>query len=222
MQYKKILMNLLKRIDNIFFGSLQNHYSRMLEKEVVNCKSLLDVGCGFESPIRNFSHKIDYTVGIDMFENAIERSRVANIHNEYKIGNVLDLDKLFYEKSFECVVASDLIEHLIKEDGYKLLQKMEKIATKKVIIYTPNGFLQQGEFDHNRLQKHISGWEISEMRALGFHIIGINGCKKLRGEFAAIKYHPKVFWGRISLISQLFTTKNPKYAFGILCVKELH
>ena len=214
-------MGFFNNIDNFFFGSLQNHYARRLEKEVSGCESLLDVGCGFQSPISYFSHKISHTVGLDMYESAIERSREAGIHKSYITGNVMELDSLFPEKSFDCVVASDLIEHLTKEDGHKLLEMMERIAVKKVVVYTPNGFLPQQEFDGNSLQVHISGWEIDEMRKLGFSVTGINGYRKLRGEFAAIKYKPKVFWGRISLLSQIFTTKNPRNAFGILCVKHL-
>jgi ubiquinone/menaquinone biosynthesis C-methylase UbiE len=213
-------MKILKKIDNFLFGRFQNHYSKMLKKEVGHCKSLLDVGCGFQSPISLFSKNIPVTVGIDMYEFAIERSRKAGIHNDYKLGNVLDLDAFFEEKTFECVLASDLIEHLAKEDGFKLLNMMEKIATKKVIIFTPNGFLPQNEFDNNSLQVHISGWEIEEMEKLGYRVTGINGYKKLRKEYADIRFKPKVFWGRISLLSQLVTTKKPKYAFGILCVKE--
>ncbi len=214
-------MNILKKIDNFLFGRFQEHYARMLEKEASNCKSLLDVGCGFQSPVQRFSNKIPYSVGVDIYESAIERSRQAKIHTDYRIGNVMDLDKMFLPKSFECVVASDIIEHLTKEDGYKLLEMMEKIATKKVIVYTPNGFLPQHEFDGNSKQVHISGWEIDEMRKLGYRVTGINGYKKLRGEFASINYKPRVFWGRISLLSQCFTTKNPKHAFGILCVKDM-
>lgn len=209
-----------KKIDNFFFGKLHDQYPKMLEKEVLGCDSLLDVGCGFESPIRGFSSKIKHTVGVDFYEYAIERSKKAGIHNDYVVADVLQLDSCFGEKSFDCVVASDLIEHLKKEDGYRLIRMMEKIARKKVIIFTPNGFLPQREFDGNELQVHISGWEIEEMKKMGFRVVGINGLKFFRGEYSAIKYKPKVFWGRISLLSQLWTTRNPKRAFAIMCIKE--
>ncbi|MFH1005017.1 MAG: class I SAM-dependent methyltransferase [Bacteroidota bacterium] len=215
------MKQLLKKIDNFLFGSLQNHYARMLEKEVYDCESLLDVGCGSDSPIKYFSKKIKHCVGVDAFQSSIDKSKTKEIHNEYHLMNVLDIDKKFPEKSFDYVIASDLIEHLEKENGFKLIEIMEKLARKKVIIFTPNGFLKQHEYDRNKYQIHLSGWKIDEMKKLGYKITGINGWKFLRGEFAEMRWNPKVFWGRISLISQYFTTRNPKNAFAILCVKEM-
>ncbi|MFI5203084.1 MAG: class I SAM-dependent methyltransferase [Flavobacteriales bacterium] len=209
-----------KRIDDFFFGKLQNHYARELEKAVSDCKTLLDVGCGSDSPIKYFSKKM-HCVGVDAYEPSIQRSREKGIHNDYTLMNVMDIYPAFPEKSFDAVIASDLIEHLKKEDGYKLIDMMEKIAAKKVIIFTPNGFLEQRAYDGNELQVHLSGWEIDEMRKRGYHVTGINGWKKLRGEFAEAKWKPKVFWGRISLMSQWFTTRNPTHAFSILCVKKM-
>ncbi|HEY4798286.1 MAG TPA: methyltransferase domain-containing protein [Bacteroidia bacterium] len=215
------MANPLKKIDDFFFGHLQNHYAKMLEKEVAGCESLLDVACGSDSPVKYFSGNIKKTVGIDLFQPSIDRSKAKGIHKEYHLMNALDIVSKFGERSFDCVVASDLIEHLTKEDGIKLIEAMEKVAKKKVVIYTPNGFLEQREYDGNKYQVHISGWEIDEMQKLGYKVTGINGWKVIRGEFAEMRWWPKVFWGRISLLSQYFTTKNPKHAFAILCVKEM-
>ena len=119
------------------------------------------------------------------------------------------------------MVALDVIEHLEKTDGLRLLDQMETIARKKVIIFTPNGFLEQKPFDGNEWQRHVSGWEIDEMRQMGFDIIGINGWNALRGPRARITIRPKSFWKRMSYLSELYVTKNPQFAFQILCVKNL-
>ena len=215
------MANIFKKIDDFFFGHLQNHYAKMLEKEVVGNESLLDVGCSSDSPIKYFSKKIKRCVGVDLFQPSIDKSKAKGIHTEYHLINVLEMNRHFPERSFDCVIASDLIEHLEKKDGFKLIEAMEKLAKKKVIIFTPNGFLEQREYDGNKYQVHLSGWEIEEMKKLGYRITGINGWKMIRGEFAEMRWKPKVFWGRISLLSQYFTTKNPKYAFAIMCVKEM-
>src|SRR5690606_39271726 len=107
-----------------------------------------------------------------------------------------------------------------KDDGYLLLEKMEKIAKKKVIVFTPNGFLKQGEYDNNPWQVHLSGWEVDEMETRGYKVYGLGGLKELRGEYSIIKYKPKIFWTLISDITQLFLKNRPKKAFQILCVKE--
>ncbi|TND08095.1 MAG: hypothetical protein FD123_2649 [Bacteroidetes bacterium] len=210
----------LKNIDNRFFGHMQEHYARMLEKECEGYKTLLDVGCGSDSPVKRFSKRMEKVTGIDAFQPSIDRSRAAGIHHEYKLMNVMDMTKEFPEKSFDVVIASDLIEHLEKEDGMRLLEMMEKLARKKVIIFTPNGFLEQREYDGNKYQVHLSGWDVEEMQKLGYRVNGINGWKPLRGEFAVVKWWPKVLWGRVSLMTQNLTYERPKKAFAILCVKE--
>lgn len=214
------MANFLKRIDNALFGHLQDYYDRMLERECVGYKTLLDVGCGADSPVKRFSRRLEKVTGIDSFPPSIDTSRAAGIHHDYKIVNVMDMAKEFPEKSFDVVLAFDVIEHLEKEDGFRLMEMMEKLARKKVIICTPNGFLEQREYDGNRLQVHLSGWEVEEMQRRGYRVQGINGWKPLRGEFAIVKWRPRAFWARVSLMTQAITYNRPKQAFGILCVKE--
>lgn len=213
------MMNLLNLIYNELYLRIFPNYQKELERGVISCKSLLDVGCGSSSPIKSFSKNL-YCVGVDAFKLSINKSKKERIHNKYYQIDVLDIDKKFEAKSFDCVLASDLIEHLTKDEGYKLINKMERLANKKVIIFTPNGFLPQGEYDNNPWQLHKSGWTVEEFKKLGYKVIGINGWKPLRGEYASIKFWPKIFWLIISDITQLFVRENPKKAFQILCIKD--
>lgn len=212
---KKITRNLYR---NYFLKAFPDYYAE-LEKAVGGCKSLLDVGCGKDSPIANFSKKIR-SVGVDAFLPAIEESREKGIHDDYCNIDVLDIDKNFRSDSFDCVLASDLIEHLEKDEGDLLIEKMEKLAQKKVIIFTPNGFLPQGELEDNSWQVHKSGWYVDEMRERGYEVIGINGWKPLRAEYAELRFRPKKLWLLISDFTQLFVRNNPEKAFHILCIKK--
>ncbi len=98
---------------------------------------------------------------------------------------------------------------------------MEKVARKRVIIFTPNGFLPQEVFDGNVRQFHKSGWSVEEMRALGFRVTGIMGWKFLRGKKGSLKFSPKTFWSLLSTLSQKWVRKRPGWAFQLLCVKEV-
>ena len=218
-----LLKSPLRAIDRAIFFWFSDYFVRVLERECIggNCKTLLDIGCGKCSPIYRFSGKMNHTVGIDAFEPVIEESRKLKIHNEYKVMECKDIVNEFEENSFDCVCALDFIEHLSKEDGLKLIDSMEKIARKKVIIFTPNGFLPQGVHNGNPFQPHLSGWEVEEMKAMGYRIIGIGGLKFLKGEVAKIKWHPEFFWRRISWLSQPVVTNQPEKAFAILCIKAL-
>jgi len=58
--------------------------------------------------------------------------------------DIRKINELFYEKSFDVVTAFDAIEHLEKEEGFKLIKDAEKIARKKVIFLTPE------KWDYNK------------------------------------------------------------------------
>jgi ubiquinone/menaquinone biosynthesis C-methylase UbiE len=196
-------------------------YYTDLATAVGESKSLLDVGCGTNSPISKFRKRVSHTVGVDGFAASIDESERRHIHDAYRQMHILDLDKVFVENSFDCVLASDVIEHLTKEDGYRLLASMEKISGDKVIIFTPNGFLRQEEHSNNPLQRHLSGWTPDEMHALGFSCIGINGWKPLLGELGIARFRPRFFWLLVSRLTQVFVRNRPERAFQILCVKRV-
>ncbi len=208
----------MKKLLQKIYYRIFNNDEVELEKSLEGCRSLLDIGCGSNSPIKSFSKKF-YCVGVDAFLPSIEKSKKQGIHDKYYNINVLDIGEKFEPNSFDCVLASDLIEHLTKEEGIDLLNMMERIAKNKIVIFTPNGFLSQGEYENNRWQIHKSGWTAQEMEKRGYRVIGINGWKPLRGEYAELRFCPKLFWLLISDITQIFVRNRPAMAFQILCVK---
>ena len=201
--------------------SWTNTYYQELELAIGGAESVIDIGCGINSPVAHLSSRPRFLVGVDGFQPSIDESRKRSIHDEYVCSDLLNIDKAFEPGTFETAIALDVIEHFPKEKGLELMQKMEKLASKRVIIFTPNGFLPQDEHSGNPLQKHVSGWSVEEMRQYGYRVVGINGWKVLRGEFALIRFHPRSFWLIVSRLTQSVVRKHPKYAFALLCVKDL-
>jgi len=193
-------------------------YVKELKKAILPCESLLDVGCGSNSPIKSFSHKFKST-GADSFRPSIRESKKQGIHQRYYVMNVMDLDKKFRPNSFDIVLASDLIEHLKKEDGIRLIRMMEKIAKKKIIIMTPNGFMPQDEYDDNPHQLHKSGWFVKEMKKRGYLVNGMYGLKSLREKYNPQTSRFRYLWLFLSDITQPFVYTKPEKAFHILCIK---
>jgi hypothetical protein len=75
------------------------------------------------------------------------------------------------DKSVDSVFALDFIEHLEKEDGFRMLREAERVARVQVVVYTPDGFFpQQHEpgapdrwgLDGGTWQTHRSGWSIED------------------------------------------------------------
>jgi len=209
---KKITKIIKPLYREIFLGE-----GEYLKKELSDCNSVLDLGCGSNSPIQNCN--IPFSVGVDVFETYLKEGQEKGIHNQYIKGDIRKID--LKPKSFDAVIALDVLEHLSKEEGYELLKKMERWARKKVIIFTPNGYVYQDGYDNNPFQEHKSGWGVKELEELGFKVFGINGWKKLRGYKASIKYKPSFLWERISDLTQKITYYYPKLAFQLFAVKEI-
>ena len=215
--------NIKNLIEKIYYQYFPN-YIKELAKALSDCQSVIDLGCGSNSPIKIvkklFPHKF-YSLGIDIHQPSLIESKKQKIHDRYYQMDVMDIGKHFGNKSFDCVLASDLSEHLKKSDGLKLIKLMEKIAAKKIIILTPNGFLAQKNAYGNPWQTHRSGYQIKEMQNLGFEVFGINGWKKLKGVRYYVTLRPKYFWLFIATCSQPFVRLNPQKAFSLFCIKNI-
>jgi len=192
-------------------------YIDCLKKELKGCDTVLDLGCGYSSPLQYCD--IPFSVGVEFFETYLQTSKKKSIHNQYVRADIRKIE--FKPKSFDTVVASDILEHLTKQEGHRLIKKMKKWAIKKIIIFTPNGYLWQDGYDNNPLQEHKSGWSVKELRELGFEVVGINGWKKLRGYRSLIKYRPFRLWSVISDLTQKITYHYPKLAFELFAVKKI-
>jgi hypothetical protein len=195
----------------------------MLMKELrsvlAGCQTVLDVGCGNSSPMRLLPGI--RLVGVDGYAPALEEARKNGTHDEYVLGDVTGIGDLFQNRRFDACVALDVIEHLSKEDGWKLAETMEQLSTRRVVIHTPNGFLPQQSHEGD-LQEHLSGWTADEMRGKGYEVFGMYGPKWMRGEYHHIKYQPRIFWLMVSFLAQFVYSRNhPESAAAIFCVKNL-
>ena len=206
------------RILFMIFGDVFFH--KLLEVKLSGCKSVLDVGCGFNSPIRAVK-KSFYSEGIDIYKKSILQSRKNKIHDKYVIGNILDLKKYYKYKSFDAIIAIDVIEHFSKNDGQKLLEEMQKVARKKIIILTPNGFYSQGHFEGNPYQVHKSGWSRKDLETYGYKTYGLRSFRFLRGELARIKFKPWIIWGLIAFVTEPLLYYFPQFSFDLFAVKNL-
>lgn len=189
-----------------------------LRNALVGCDNVLDVGCGVSAKLRQLG--VPNTTGFEGYQPDFEEAKRRNTHDQIVQGDARNLASYFPPKQFDAVIALDVIEHFTKEDGLKLMQEMEKLAKKKVIFFTPKGFLPQRHSAADDLQVHLSGWEPDEMKKYGYEVIGQLGPKALRGEGHVLKNRPAVFWGMVSWLCQLLWIQGrPDQAAAIFCVK---
>lgn len=222
---KDIITNLYH---NRALESLLHTVVHELKNELADCESVLDLGCGPDSPIK-YCQNIKRKVGIEAYQPYLLQSQKKNIHHEYIGKKIEDLD--FQQNSFDAVVMVEVLEHLTKEKGRSTLEKVEKWAKKKVVITTPNGYIRQRSLDENQLQKHLSGWTPEEFVKRGYKVKGLAGPKFLRKEaehesmndslVSTIRWEPKMFWFAVSSLSQALIYYLPEMAFEFIAVKDL-
>jgi SAM-dependent methyltransferase len=220
-----MVVNLLHK--SKFLGAIFHTLDYCLQKELRDCETVLDLGCGPSSPIQ-YCQNVKRSVGVEPFAPYLEKAQKRQTHSEFLAKKIEELD--FPERSFDAIMMIEVLEHLPKEEGLKIIEKARKWARKKVIISSPNGFLAQKEIDGNPWQKHLSGWDYREMKGLGFEIGGLAGWKWLRQEneteamdnniLTSIRFRPKIFWFVVATISQLVIYYFPEKAFELFCVKE--
>jgi len=201
-----------------FYQHLFPLYETILADALRNCESVLDVGCGWNSPLARIPKRFSST-GVDLFQPSLTISKKRKIHDRYVRLDVRQLATGFAPRSFDAVLASDVLEHLTKKEGEKLLASMEKIARKRVIVFTPNGFIPQEVYEDNVLQRHQSGWSACELESRGYVVRGFHGWKWLRGERSTLRIRPKKLGVLLSDLSQLFVWKKPDWAFSLFAVK---
>lgn len=216
----------LKALDHVLFPQTRvqvDEHEEIIARELENCRTVLDIGCGvtLNSPLYKIAPQFERIVGIDLFAPAIAENKKSGNYTEYHVLDASKVVEKFGPKSFDAVVATDLIEHVDQETGKMLLGIFEQVAKVKIILFTPNGFIPQDEYDGNKYQIHRSGWQVGDFRRLGYKVWGINGLKLLRGEQAKFRLEPIWFWQRISWLTQYVTRYLPRFAFHLLAVKRL-
>lgn len=209
---------------NIFFIYIPFTSVWIIRHHLENVKTVLDIGCGDGRLMNKVNKDKKYEVtGVDLYKPYLNKAKKTGV---YKRLVKSDLRKLkFSSKSFDVVLASQVVEHLTKKDASKLINRLEDIAKHKVIITTPNGFVKYDPFDvkdNNKLQKHKSGWTIQEMEKLGYKIYGQGSKSVYRSEGPLYKFRRfKDIFVILSYLLSPITYFFPNKSFCIVAVKEL-
>ncbi len=151
-----------------------------VEKAVRETEVVLDIGCGV-APMNYFRPKLHILVepwrqyaDILSYRSAGDKSVII-----LRAGALEALAQLA-DNSVDSVFLLDVIEHLEKEEGVKVLGECERVAREQIVVFTPLGFMAQhvdardGDgwgLDGVTVQEHRSGWVPEDFSApWTFHI----------------------------------------------------
>jgi SAM-dependent methyltransferase len=190
----------------------RKEFQSMIKKHLGDSKTVLDVGCGRGLyPV----YKDYESTGVDIYE---EDLRTAKEIGNYKSLLCCDINQLPYEKeSFDAVTSIEVIEHITKSDGTKLLDKMEDIAKHTIIVSTPWGYDMQPFNKYNPYLEHKSGWYPQEFIDRGYKIYPF---LKIRTRFRMNSAVKVIIYGVNIVARPLMIMFPSKLCNGFFAVKE--
>jgi SAM-dependent methyltransferase len=164
-------------------------YASIYRQTLETVQALLDVGCGrgeVTQKLMKFGLKLRgaYLVGVDIWPQYLAQAK--DVYDDVVRCDVRKLP--FRSSSFDVVIATDVIEHLQKTEGYAFLETAENLAMGQVFLYTPVGYMAKKNLeDKNPWQAHRSGWRADEFRRRGYKVRGLDGARFLYAERAQYK-----------------------------------
>ncbi len=195
----------------------------ILSKIPSNAELILDVGSGGSWLSKNIDFDNHILISLDLSEKNVLQSLNEN-SNKNHFGLVADaLNPPFKENTIDCIIASEIIEHLINPEEF--IKKMIKILKPggKFIISTPykevipyylcihcnqmtpkNAHLHS--FDEHKLSKYFSIIGNGFEEKIKFFIFGNKALNILRTH-VFLKYLPFSLWKFIDKISNLIINK---------------
>jgi ubiquinone/menaquinone biosynthesis C-methylase UbiE len=195
------------------FGGGKAHETIIRDSLNQDVRTVLDIGCG-RGAFKVF--KEYETTGIDVFQENIRRAEENGNYAHLIQGDVRQLS--FDDKSFDAVTCIEVIEHLTKEEGQKLLREIERIAKKVIVITTPWGFDSLPKRKDNPYLDHQSGWYPYEFEKLGFKVYPDLSLRCRMGNNPLLLM--SVYC--LSVAARPITRRFPdKYSNGFMAVKEL-
>lgn len=120
-------------------------------------QTILDVGAGYGKWGVLCTEYLKYWCGIEPEIDGVEvfKGYTSPAYGAYR--SVLNVDVMSLLKSFrnyDLVLAVDVIEHLTRQDGIKMLSSVDN----HYIVSTPNYWLPQGADFGNKHERHVSQW----------------------------------------------------------------
>lgn len=151
--------------------------SAVLDQIPRSIDSFLDVGCcyGYLSyVVRTQFPSVTKIVGVDFYEPYLRMLEKFRFFDKLVKWDLCQVPLPFKDREFDAAVAIDVVEHLPKEAGSRLLVDIERVA-KKVVVTTPNYWNknERSTLDGNDLQRHQSLWRIKDFRNRGYKVHGI-------------------------------------------------
>lgn len=142
---------------------------------VKNGDSYLSLCAGIGLEIRKFTEEIDVTA-VDLTPEYLKVLKERQPFIKPVLGDAVEYIRNASDKSFDIVAIIDGLEHLPKKKGHIVLKECKRVAKRKVLVFTPQGYVENdihatwGIKDTDEHQRHLSGWKPEEILAYGYEL----------------------------------------------------
>lgn len=203
-------------------------YMWLLRRSIGEAETILDLGCEDGRLLELLSYGKSWKVtGIDIYKNNTKLAAKKKIFIKVITGDAVKVSRelVKQKQKFDVVFCSQVIEHIEHKRGEDLLDLVNKLAKKRVVVGTPRGFMEQPEvfLGHNPHQVHKSGWSEGDFIERGYKVYGI-GFGPIWSETGIGRRHGLLNTFFSNILSYVFSPivyYMPFFAAGILCIKNV-
>lgn len=188
----------------------EHHRFVLNEIPNLNGKVVIDCGCG--KGVWGYLMRSEkegdtaFIFAFDMHKPYLEFCKKYRVYDDLILADAKHMP--FMDRSFDVVLAPELIEHLSKEGGERFLSEVDRICKDVAIITTPNGLWPT--------EAHRSSWGFKNFKVRGYKLRGIG--------FRLIKrpYVSRQIWGIFCYIFTPLAYVLPQLGEWLVAVKKFH
>lgn len=193
-------------------------------------RRVLDLGCGFGHwghLLRTHFHSDDpklaaFVTGVDIHQGNVDFCASTGVYDDLACADALEYLVRQPARCFDTIIATELIEHLPKDDGRRLLAETTRVAARVTIVSTPNWeYLRPGAMTmtgYNENEHHVSWWTAAELRRHGFTVRGVGhkvGMWPVRGVSRLLRTFPTA-----DLMLAALAVRHPAIALHLLAYRR--
>lgn len=192
-------------------------------------KTVLDVACGdgrLLASILGSKHRFKI-VGIDLDNRYLRKAKATGVYdNVFRVDLSQPKWRNIDNRKYDLVFCSQVIEHLDKKEGEKLLDKLDVLARRKIYVGTVRGSVAfkpyDGEGETVAHQQHKSTWDVGDFTGRGYEVYG-QGLPFVFAENSFVRKLPKILQKAFFVLSYLASPIlffYPKRAHTLLALKS--
>ena len=151
-----------------FYHPFISYFTPDLRKKVI-----ADCGCGkgIMGYLTRATRDLNGStmIGIDINEGNLAFCRKHKVYDKLIKYSLPSLP--FEDKSVDFLVCTEVIEHLTKKDGLKLLSEIDRVCKGRAIISTPNTFFKNPPGEKGDV--HRSSWIAADFFKYNYNVYGL-------------------------------------------------